>query len=838
MLLKLFRLTFLSFLFLLLTAELGIILPKIAYAESKKEEKKPKKEEKKSSKQEKETVSKKKKVNLKEEDKVVIESSEKEEIKGEEILDPKNPEVEIPELVRIDAVLIIDSSRSMQKTDPEKLREQAAKLFFRLLSEGDRLAIISFDKETRQVLPLTEINLQTIATFDRAISAIKYEGGFTDIEAPLAMAYKILSEQGRPDVFKSVLLLSDGKMDPYPERGTAEELISETKKNILPRYKSSKIKLYTVALSEQSDKNLLGEFAKLTEGVNLYAPDSSLIHKKFGEMFLSIKKPQMITLEGGIFEIDSAVKEVTFFISKKDALATLNILDPQGNTIVPDDFVPKIKWYSDDKVDLITIYEPMLGRWQIRSNEKIEGFARLLSDPKLHVKFPAGNFKFGESAAAYAKLTNLPKDIKKEDLENFTFYTYKIIDVNSGDLALSGMLNDKGEEGDQIAGDGVYSAVLKFDKEGEFQALFGVTTPTFTRQQRFPMTVSKEAISIKMLYENAGEEESKEDSKEAGELKKDDFESSEEGSLNLGKLSDAELEAKAKELEKELENETNGKKEAPEIKETLESKENLVHSSTLKGIQVNLNEELEKLVSPKVKLILKKINLEKPISKEAKKKSSKKEQIAEKNKDTFIVTLKPLKNNPLAYEYPIEKLEGGEYKVYARLTAEDENGKEYTAISSTIKIDLDEKESLFSNQINELLLISGVSSIFISFIWISVLTLLIKNKNQRNKTIFEIPKEGIIAESLRQQIESLKAKVSSSKRIHTEKDLEIFAEVADVFQPEKAAAEDSEIKPPETEILTAEEKVTEEVKEPEAAISEEAPQEEIKNKETGTEQTN
>lgn len=815
MLLRLFRLTFFVILFLLSTAKLNFILPEIAHAESKKahgeskkaekpqkKEAKHKKEEKKHAKPEKEKTSSKEESNLNEEKEEVIEVLEKEEIKGEENPDPKKLEAEAADVGKIDAVLIIDSSRSMQKTDPEKLREQAAKLFFRLLSEGDRLAIISFDKDAKVVLPLTGINLETITTFDRAISAIQYEGGFTDIQAPIAAAYKLLSEQGRKDVFKSVLLLSDGKMDPYPERGTAEELIKQTEKIDLPRYKSSNIKLYTVALSEQADRELLNGFAKLTDGANLYAPDSSLIHKKFGEVFLTIKKPQMITLKGGTFEIDSAVKEVTFFISKNDALATLTILDPAGKVIAPDDFVPKIKWYTDDKVDLITVYEPLLGVWQIRSNEKIEGFARLLSDAKLHVKFPAGNFKFGESVAVYAKLVNQQEDIIKDDLANITFYTYKIINVNSGEVPFNGMLNDKGQEGDRVAGDGIYSSVIKFDQEGEFQALFGVTTPTFTRQQQFPMTVSKESIGIKMLYENEGEE-NKENPEETNFLKEEVPHTDLEGLDHLEQGNAI----------KEEEFKTGEHSEHLEHTEHAVSEEKPpILPQTLKSIQVNLNHDLAKLLSPKVKLILKKINLEKPISKEVKKHDKKK---TEKTKDIFVITLKPLKNDSLIYEYPVEKLEAGEYKVYARLTAKDGKGKEITAISSTIKIDLDEKDNFLPHQIEELKLITGVSSIYLALIWMAVIVLLIRSKKKNSPTFTEITKEGIISENLKQQIEIFKSKVSPSKRKYTEKDLEIFSEVADVFNVEKTATnEDSDSeKSPQTEISTTDPQASEEVKE-------------------------
>jgi uncharacterized protein (DUF58 family) len=49
----------------------------------------------------------------------------------------------------IDVVLVMDSSGSMKKTDPQSLRIPAAKLFISLLKDGDRASVISFSGDIR-----------------------------------------------------------------------------------------------------------------------------------------------------------------------------------------------------------------------------------------------------------------------------------------------------------------------------------------------------------------------------------------------------------------------------------------------------------------------------------------------------------------------------------------------------------------------------------------------------------------------------------------------------------------------------------------------------------------
>ena len=75
-----------------------------------------------------------------------------EPVGAESPIDDKVFDAELAKPTAIDAVVIIDASRSMLRTDPQRLRNQGAKLFMRFLSEGDRLGIIQFDREAQAVV--------------------------------------------------------------------------------------------------------------------------------------------------------------------------------------------------------------------------------------------------------------------------------------------------------------------------------------------------------------------------------------------------------------------------------------------------------------------------------------------------------------------------------------------------------------------------------------------------------------------------------------------------------------------------------------------------------------
>ena len=85
----------------------------------------------------------------------------------------------------VDAVLLMDSSGSMAKNDPKKLRVPAAKMFMSLLSGQDRIGLISFSDNGYPVLHLTapdpENNARILASADKVSS----RGVYTNLHAAL-----------------------------------------------------------------------------------------------------------------------------------------------------------------------------------------------------------------------------------------------------------------------------------------------------------------------------------------------------------------------------------------------------------------------------------------------------------------------------------------------------------------------------------------------------------------------------------------------------------------------------------------------------------------------------
>lgn len=399
----------------------------------------------------------------------------------------------------LDAVLLLDSSGSMQRTDPQRLKDQGAKLFLRFLAAGDRVAIMQFDSETTQLADFTPIDPNQLATLDGVIDSVKNEGRFTDLESPIAAAFKLLAEKGRSDAVKCVILLSDGKMDPQPSRGAPEALVEQMLNQDLAGYREKGIKLYTLSFSEESDRELLAKAAQATDGLNWYAPDGNTIHIKFSELFLTLKKPQLASIESGGFEIDGGVHEATFYITRPEPEKQVSLKDPTGKEITNFAFPPNVKWFKGELFDVVTITKPLPGRWQVAGLENPEGFATLLTDIKLQVRWPETNLKVGDKVQFMARLTSSGKPFEVEGLDNVIFYNFKIVSGAAGGVVSSGSLRDDGQGGDEKAADDIFTGVAKIEEGGEYKALITVTAPTFTRQQQVPFNVSTGLISLSLV---------------------------------------------------------------------------------------------------------------------------------------------------------------------------------------------------------------------------------------------------------------------------------------------------------------------------------------------------
>lgn len=106
----------------------------------------------------------------------------------------------------IDVAVVIDRSGSMSGRKLEAVRRAVIQLG-RLLGPADRLAVVTFDGNAQLVLPLGS---HATAEFERTIAGIR-AGGSTNLSGGWLCAHDELSNRGRDEALRRIIVLTDGE---------------------------------------------------------------------------------------------------------------------------------------------------------------------------------------------------------------------------------------------------------------------------------------------------------------------------------------------------------------------------------------------------------------------------------------------------------------------------------------------------------------------------------------------------------------------------------------------------------------------------------------------------
>jgi Ca-activated chloride channel homolog len=155
-----------------------------------------------------------------------------------------------------DYVLAIDTSGSMEKTDPDRQSLQAAKALISNLDADKRVAILLFNDTPQLLLPMTAV--QNEEARNNAASRLN-EAGMpdrgTDIGSALTAVSRHLDETVLPDRKRAVILISDGHSE------------VDLDKTLSP-YRKQDVVIYTIGVQMDSDEGtrLLKRIANRTGG--------------------------------------------------------------------------------------------------------------------------------------------------------------------------------------------------------------------------------------------------------------------------------------------------------------------------------------------------------------------------------------------------------------------------------------------------------------------------------------------------------------------------------------------------------------------------------------------
>ena len=408
-----------------------------------------------------------------------------------------------PSSEQVDAVLVLDVSGSMLLTDPLNLRQEGAKLFTQFLKKGDRLAIVTFSDEANVLRTLEPFDPSQQSSINSLISQAGASGEFTNLAAGIDKAVSILKNNQRDKATQTIILMSDGKMEPSPIAESAAVLSTRLAEDTLPELKKSGVKLYTLAFSDQADKDLLQEFAALTDGISWFTPSAEKIHESFANLFLAVKKPQIAPQTKKGFKLDSDVQEATFYINREGETDSIAIIRPDGSTIDSKSTSNDIKWFKGKQFDVVTVMQPQSGDWQITGVANQEGFATLLTKLRLVSEWPT-NLYAQEKIVLEVRLYEEDKPISLPEMSGIIQFAFQVTPTDKvSEPIIRDFLQDDGKDGDRIAKDGIFSKTIEVEDPGEYKLRVLAKAPTFERNQQIPFRVKAPLVRVNIIGSSA-----------------------------------------------------------------------------------------------------------------------------------------------------------------------------------------------------------------------------------------------------------------------------------------------------------------------------------------------
>lgn len=277
---------------------------------------------------------------------------------------------------KIDAVLVVDVSNSMNSSDRKKIGNEAMKMFVDMLSaKGDKVGIVAYTDRIEREKALLEIqsdaDKQDLKQFIDQLN----RGTYTDIAVGVQEAVKVLEHGADPTHEPMIVVLADGNNALNKKSKRTQQQSDEELNQALADAKSKNIPIYTIGLNADGklNKEALADLSNKTGGKSFSTNTADDLPQILSEIFashlkLKIVPIQSITANGSYQDVivnvpNSNVLEANISIMSSKPV-DIKLSDPSGSNIsIPsnDVLLSKSKSYS-----LVKLLKPEQGDWKLQ----------------------------------------------------------------------------------------------------------------------------------------------------------------------------------------------------------------------------------------------------------------------------------------------------------------------------------------------------------------------------------------------------------------------------------------------------------------------------------------
>lgn len=397
-----------------------------------------------------------------------------------------------------DLRVIVDISGSMKKTDPKNLRRPAVRLLAGLIPNGARSGIWNFGKEVNMSVKIGSVNDKWRTLAREQSKKINSVGLYTNIESAMR---KASFDWNKPDprYKRDLILLTDGHVDVSPDDEEDKASRKRILKEILPALEKAKVRIHTIALSDDVDESLLSTLSAYTNGLYKKVNNADDLQKLFLQMLEQSVKLDTLPLTENQFNVDASVNDMTLLVFNKDTSEPTKLITPDNKTWSEKSANTKVKWFRDEGFDLITIKKPQQGQWTIVAPVDKNNRVVVATNLKLNVNELPGYLMFGDILTVTAQLHQDGKPLTDNKL------------LSKFDFSISRKIEGHGEwlyemsrpEENKNISEYHLPAILK---EGINELVIKATSPTVQREVRHQFKVYETPAEIKISKNNGSYE--------------------------------------------------------------------------------------------------------------------------------------------------------------------------------------------------------------------------------------------------------------------------------------------------------------------------------------------
>lgn len=332
---------------------------------------------------------------------------------------------------QIDAVLVLDVSNSMKKSDPGGIADEAMKMFIDMLStKGDKVGVVAYtDKVQREKALLTINSASDKQDLKNFIDGLD-KGPYTDIAVGVDEAVKVLQNGSDPSHEPMIVLLADGNNDFNESAGRTESQSSQELDAAVQTAKKNGYPIYTIGLNADGklNKNSLSALSTETGGKAFVTDSADDLPQILSEIFadhlkLKVVPVQSITANGAYQEVtvnvpNASVLEANISIISSQPV-TAKLTDPSGKEVaIPSNNVllSKSSTYS-----LLKLLSPQEGDWKLQvkgvPKDKIDINLIFNYDLDLQLEaIPSKTYKKGDTIPVSAHLFSNGTQVTEQEL--------------------------------------------------------------------------------------------------------------------------------------------------------------------------------------------------------------------------------------------------------------------------------------------------------------------------------------------------------------------------------------------------------------------------------------